>query len=90
MKLNYKENHFQWTKVVNFNSSRPEVFCKKDVLANFAKLTGKHLCQGLFFYSYMLFHIMRNKFQESGGECNKVVSVSVMSFPSFSSCYIYL
>ena len=25
-------------------SSRPEVFCKKDVLGNFAKFTGKHLC----------------------------------------------
>ena len=30
-------------------SSRPEVFCKKDVLRNCAKLTGKHLCQSLFF-----------------------------------------
>ena len=30
-------------------SSRPEVFCKKDVLRNFAKLTEKHLCQSLFF-----------------------------------------
>ena len=30
-------------------SSRPEVFCKKDVLRNFAKFTGKHLCQSLFF-----------------------------------------
>ena len=30
-------------------SSRPEVFCKKIVLRNFAKFTGKHLCQGLFF-----------------------------------------
>ena len=29
-------------------SSRPEVFCKKGVLRNFAKFTGKHLCQGLF------------------------------------------
>ena len=29
--------------------SRPEVFCKKVVLRNYAKLTGKHLCQGLFF-----------------------------------------
>ena len=28
---------------------RPEVFCKKDVLRNFAKFTGKHLCQSLFF-----------------------------------------
>ena len=29
-------------------SSRPEVFCEKGVLRNFAKFTGKHLCQGLF------------------------------------------
>ena len=31
-------------------SSRPEVFCKKGVFKNFAKFTGKHLCQSLFFY----------------------------------------
>ena len=30
-------------------SSRPEVFCKKGVLRNFAKFAGKHLCQSLFF-----------------------------------------
>ena len=30
-------------------SSRPEVFCKKGVLRNFAKFTGKYLCQRLFF-----------------------------------------
>ena len=30
-------------------SSRPEVFCKKCVLRNFAKFTGKHLRQSLFF-----------------------------------------
>ena len=30
-------------------SSRPEVFCKKGVLVNFAKFTGKYLCQSLFF-----------------------------------------
>ena len=30
-------------------SSRLEVFCKKGVLGNFAKFTGKHLCQRLFF-----------------------------------------
>ena len=28
----------------------PEVFCKKDVLINFTKFTGKHLCQSLFFH----------------------------------------
>ena len=30
-------------------SSRPEVFCKIDVLKNFAKFTGKHMCPSLFF-----------------------------------------
>ena len=29
-------------------SSRPEVLFKKGVLSNFAKITGKHLCQILF------------------------------------------
>ena len=27
----------------------PSVFCKKEVLKNFAKITGKHLSQSLFF-----------------------------------------
>ena len=30
-------------------SSRPDVFCKKDVLRNFAKFTGKHLVPESFF-----------------------------------------
>ena len=30
-------------------SSRQDVFCEKDVLRNFIKFTGKHLCQSLFF-----------------------------------------
>ena len=29
--------------------SRSEVFCKKGVLRDFTKFTGKHLCQSLFF-----------------------------------------
>ena len=29
--------------------SRPEVFCKEDILRNFARLAGKHLCQSLLF-----------------------------------------
>ena len=32
-----------------FRSSRPEVFFEKGVLRNFAKFTGKNLCQSLFF-----------------------------------------
>ena len=34
---------------VHLRSNRPEVFCKKGVLRNFAKFTGKHQCQSLFF-----------------------------------------
>ena len=30
-------------------SSRPKLFCKKIVLRNLSKFTGKHLCQSLFF-----------------------------------------
>ena len=33
---------------IHFRSTRPEVFCKKGVLRNFAKFAGKHLYQRLF------------------------------------------
>ena len=33
---------------VEIQKQPPEVFYEKDVLRNFAKLTEKHLCQGLF------------------------------------------
>ena len=32
----------------NGQKQPPELFCKKSVLKNFAKFTGKHLCQSLF------------------------------------------
>ena len=47
------------TKQKQSRSIRPEVFCKKCVLRNFAKFTGKHLDQiykvaaGLQLYSYL-------------------------------------
>ena len=34
----------------HFRSCRREVFYRKGVLRNFAKFTGKHLCQSLFFH----------------------------------------
>ena len=34
--------------MIYFRSSRPVVFCKKDVRRNFAKFKGKHLCQSFF------------------------------------------
>ena len=36
------------SKLAGSRSSRHEVLCKKGVLRNFAKFTGKHLCQSLF------------------------------------------
>ena len=43
------KNKFAYSFIVeNIRSSRPEVFCKKGVLRNFAKFAGKHLCQSLF------------------------------------------
>ena len=51
-------------------SSRPEVFCKRGVLRNIAKFTGKHLCQSLFIkketlaqvFSCEFFDISKNTF----------------------------
>ena len=39
---------FQSNQHLKFRSSRPEVFCNKVALKNFAKFAGKHLCQSLF------------------------------------------
>ena len=35
-----------WIK--KLRSSHLDVFCKKGILRNFAKFSGKHLCQSLF------------------------------------------
>ena len=34
---------------LNVQNQLPDVFCKKGTLRNFTKITGKHLCQSLFF-----------------------------------------
>ena len=44
----FKCSQKPWMRLT-FRSSRPGVFCKKGVLRNFEKFTGKQLCQGLFF-----------------------------------------
>ena len=36
-------------QLLHYRSSRPEVSCKKGILRNLTKFTGKHLCQSLFF-----------------------------------------
>ena len=45
----YKLFNANSTVFLFVRSSRPEVFCKKGVLRNFAKFTRKHLCQSLLF-----------------------------------------
>ena len=45
----------------------PEVFCKKDVLRNFAKLTRKQLCHSLIFKNVAGFaKFLRTPFLTSG------------------------
>ena len=46
--LKNNEEKFRELVSVIFRSSRSKVFCKKGVLRNFAKFTGKHLCQSSF------------------------------------------
>ena len=45
---NYAIHHFHRELSLLFRSSRPDMFCKKGVLENFTKFTGKHLCQVSF------------------------------------------
>ena len=53
--LNFKVSQYgyitenEWTHLTHIRSSRPELYCKKRVLRNFAKFTGKHLCKSIFF-----------------------------------------
>ena len=49
MNFHCTSNLFSFGKIIlNLaRSSRPEVFCKKGVLRNFAKFAGKHLCPRL-------------------------------------------
>ena len=47
--LSYTHSKFLHQHLILSRSRRPEVFCKKAVLRNFAKFIWKHLCQCLFF-----------------------------------------
>ena len=48
----------------DYRSSRPDVFCKKGALRNFAKFTRKHLCQSLFFTKETLVQVCSCEFCE--------------------------
>ena len=45
---------FKVLYMVEFRSSRPEVFCKKSVFKSLTKFTGKHLYQSHFFFKKTL------------------------------------
>ena len=49
---------------VRIRSSRQELFCKKGILRNFAKFTGKRLCQSLFFKKETLAQMFSCEFYE--------------------------
>ena len=53
------------------------MFCKKGALRNFAKITGKHLCQGLFF-------------NKVAGRGRVIVNVHCYGKPLSSSFQIYV
>ena len=51
IKMSAKSNEIKLNEefMVMWREQPPEEFCKKAVLTNFAKFTGKHLCQSLCF-----------------------------------------
>ena len=59
-------------------NSRPEVFCKKGVLKNFAKFTEKHLCQSCFFNLVQdgPFHGCSRMGWDGGGGANSPPSIN--------------
>ena len=73
----------------NYRSSRPEVFCKKVVLRNFAKFTEKHLCQSLFFLLkkrlwHRCFPLNFAKFYRTSPVAASVINLSLLLFILFA------
>ena len=63
--LVFSTNHLTGFHMMpTFRSSRPEVFCEKGVLRNFAKFTGKNLCQSNFFKKETLAQVFSSEFCE--------------------------
>ena len=60
----YKSNCILLLRHVRVKSSRQEVFCKKGVLRNFVKFTGKHLCHSLFLKKEALVEVLCCEFSK--------------------------
>ena len=54
-----------YPQLQTYGSSRPTVFCKKGVLKNFAKVTGKNLRQGLFLNKVTLAQVLSCEFYKT-------------------------
>ena len=50
-------------------SSRPDGFCKKALFRNFAKITGKNLCQNLYFNKVQASNIIKIETLEQVFSC---------------------
>ena len=48
--FSFRKKKLSKVELISFRCSHPDVLCEKGVLRNFAKFTGKHLCQSLFFH----------------------------------------
>ena len=59
-----RENYCKHSLETFAKGSRQEVFCEKGFLRNFAKFTGKHLCQSLFFKKETLAQMFSCQFCE--------------------------
>ena len=94
---NHKGRNHWWLLYIKqhgkYRSSRPEVFYKKGVPRNFAKLTGKYLCQSLFFKRETLTQMFCCEFWETSKStflhrtplvaASESILVLTFSFPFF-------
>ena len=60
------------------------MFCKKGILRNFAKFTGKHLCQSLFFNkvadpSVLFTHLVKEQAWKNGSAKLKIIMNSSLT-----------
>ena len=77
-----------WTEFYILRSSRPKVFCKKGILRNFAKFTGKHLCQSLFFDKVAVLRKFWGIFKNTFSDRTPLVAASVFWGALKISCRI--
>ena len=75
--------------VISVWSSRPEVFCKKGVLRNFAKFTWKHLYHSLFLIKLQSCSWYLKRFYEGESTAKKVFKYGVFWSVFSRSCTKY-